>query len=237
MTDRRLRVLTWNLHGAGRPDLGAVAALVRAVEPDVVGLQEVRRGQAERLAEGLGVTAAWSLKHLRYGPLVPLHAEGMALLTPGRSPVATTVLTPDARRWTSRRRIAQHVDLAAVGVRVVNTHLDAHDARRRAPQADRLARIVASRPPGPCVLLGDLNARVDEPEVFGPLNRAGLRDAWDDEAGGHPSAFTSPAAVPAQRIDHVLVTADVAVDDVRVPRGDWARWSDHLPVVADLTLG
>jgi endonuclease/exonuclease/phosphatase family metal-dependent hydrolase len=235
--DRRLRVLTWNLHGAARPDLSAVAALLRSVEADVVALQEVRRPQAARLAASLGVAGwGWTLKHLRYGPWVRLHAEGLAMLLPEAVDIEDRLLSDGVRTWTARRRIAQRAELTGAGVRVVNAHLDAHDAGRRAPQAQRLAEWARTPAGMGCVVLGDLNARVDEPGVFGPLGAAGLRDAWDEAVGAAVASFTSPAAAPGQRIDHVLVGAGVDVERVVVPPGEWARWSDHLPVLADLRI-
>jgi endonuclease/exonuclease/phosphatase family metal-dependent hydrolase len=232
-----VRALTWNLHGAGRPDLSAVAALLRETGADVVALQEVRRAQADRLARELGVvSASWTLKHQRYGPFWRRHDEGLALLLPEKVSASSLVLTPDVSTWTSRRRVAQVADLPGLGLRVINTHLDAHDAERRAPQARTLGALVRDAAPRPCVVLGDLNARVDENGVFDPLLAVGLRDAWDVEAGAASTSFTSPASAPGQRIDHVLVSASVDVHDVRVPTGDWARWSDHLPVLAELEL-
>ena len=234
---RSVRALTWNLHGAARPDIGAVAALLREVRVDVVALQEVRRHQAYDLALELGsVSTAWTLKHLRYGPFWRRHAEGLALLLPEQVSVASLVLTPDESTWTARRRVAQVADLPELGLRVVNTHLDAHDAHRRAPQARTLSALVLAASPRPCVVLGDLNARVDEAGVFDPLAAVGLRDAWDVEAGAATASFTSPASAPGQRIDHVLVTPTVQVDHVSVPPGEWARWSDHLPVLAELVV-
>ena len=49
------RVLTWNILGAKHPPLDRVVAHIRHCEPDVVALQEVRRGQARRLARILGI--------------------------------------------------------------------------------------------------------------------------------------------------------------------------------------
>src|SRR3546814_16117462 len=57
------RILTWNLQGRERPDLGLVREVIAAATPDVVALQEVQRGQARALARPLGWSVAWRFKH------------------------------------------------------------------------------------------------------------------------------------------------------------------------------
>ena len=77
----RLRVITWNVHGSARPRIDAVAELLRAHEPDVVALQEVRSGQARRISALLGWRRpAWAFKHNGYWPLW-WRGEGLAVLS------------------------------------------------------------------------------------------------------------------------------------------------------------
>ncbi|MGZ4763108.1 MAG: endonuclease/exonuclease/phosphatase family protein, partial [Ilumatobacteraceae bacterium] len=47
------RVLTWNIHGAGRPNLDVISEIIAGYAPDVVALQEVQHRQARRLAHHL----------------------------------------------------------------------------------------------------------------------------------------------------------------------------------------
>ncbi|HEX6787029.1 MAG TPA: endonuclease/exonuclease/phosphatase family protein, partial [Acidimicrobiales bacterium] len=64
-----LRIMSWNLRGAAKPRLDAVVEIVQAHGPDLVALQEVRRGQARRIAGLLGWRRpAWALKHNPYWP-------------------------------------------------------------------------------------------------------------------------------------------------------------------------
>lgn len=80
------------------------------------------------------------------------------------------------------------------------------------------------------ILLGDFNARPDAAELA-PLWST-LTDAW---AVANPGVdgFTYPAALPNRRIDYVTATPGVSVRAVEVPP---RLASDHLPVVAELTL-
>lgn len=242
-----LRVMTWNLQGSRRPDLDEVAGRILASRADVVGFQEVRRGQASKIAARLRWHHHWALKHLSHGPLI-WFAEGMAVLSP--HPLIKhrrVLLNPGTSAWTYRRRIAQQVVLEAPhGPMVVfNVHLASHQApSERARQSATVATLVRDHgdadPTAVPLVIGDLNA-ADEPDTLAPLEAAGLRDAWaisDDCPVRSAFGFTNPSASPTQRLDYVLVPDSLSVDCVDVPNGgaDWAGLSDHLPVVARLRL-
>jgi endonuclease/exonuclease/phosphatase (EEP) superfamily protein YafD len=80
------------------------------------------------------------------------------------------------------------------------------------------------------VLLGDLN---DVPawSGFAPLF-AHFDDTWAEAGDGTPG-YTQANPSPNRRIDYVLVSPDVAVDEART----LARLeSDHRPAVAELRL-
>lgn len=242
-----LRVMTWNLRGAGRPDLDEVAGRILASRPDVVGLQEIRRGQASKVASRLRWHHHWALKHLSYGPLV-WFAEGMAILSPHPLPShRRLVLNPGTSAWTYRRRIVQRILMDAPhGPMVVfNAHLASHDAltdrqRQSGAVADLVRQQADSDPTAIPIVLGDLNAP-DEPGTLAPLEAVGLRDAWtvsEDLPVRSATGFTNPSLAPHQRLDYVMVSEALSVDGVDVPAGgaEWDRLSDHLPVVARLRI-
>jgi endonuclease/exonuclease/phosphatase family metal-dependent hydrolase len=240
-----LRVMTWNLRGAGRPDLDEVAGRILAAHPDVIGIQEVRSGQAAKLASRLRWHHHWALKHLSYGPLTWL-AEGMAVLSPYPLPLHTrTVLNPHVRPWSYRRRIMQSTLLEGPygQMYILNAHLASHQAPdERAQQAELVAGEVRRHRDDNVItlVLGDLNA-ADEPTTLAPLEAAGLTDAWrisEDATTRSSSGFTNPASRPQQRLDYVLVPETMSVDGVDVPAGgdEWNRLSDHLPVIARLRV-
>ena len=79
------------------------------------------------------------------------------------------------------------------------------------------------------VLLGDLNATPDTPEIAGLTDR--LVDAW--VTAGVGDGFTFDAATPHARIDYVMSSGDVVARTAAVVTTDAA---DHLPVVVDLAL-
>jgi endonuclease/exonuclease/phosphatase family metal-dependent hydrolase len=222
-----ITIVTWNLHGSARPDVGKIGELIGGFGADVVALQEVQRRQARTLAGTLGwVTAEWSFKHWPF----PTPAEGLAVLSPHRLLNARTVtLSKCVPPWSYRCRIAQLCALEVGGrtLRLANCHLANDDADARFAQAQRL---VAHFEPGSFVA-GDLNARPGG-RVLRLLGEAGLRDAM---AEAHPDAS-------ADRIDYVLVPEGWRVMDAWTPSeadsdlAMYRRLSDHLPVRAEFEL-
>lgn len=221
-----LRVMSYNLQRL-TADPRAAVAVVRAADPDVLGVQEPPR-------------TAWGRARLRRFA----RAAGLQVVLAGRGARTTALLaaprlgpaddvevlrlrwrgTRLVRRWWARRGV---VVASFAGLRVVVVHL-ALDPAERLRHADEILDHLAGRP-GPTVLLGDLNEPPSGPvwARFAPA----LSDA--DPTGD----LTFPAHRPQHRIDAVLVSPDVTVRSFRVPTGEAERrGSDHLPVVADVEL-
>jgi endonuclease/exonuclease/phosphatase family metal-dependent hydrolase len=224
------RVLTWNLHGASRPNLDVIAKVIDGYAPDIVALQEVRHAQTRGLARRLQWRAAWTRKHHPYSPLVWWRTEGLALLTPHAiAEMSSASISTGVSTWTFRHRVAMAVTVArgTDHLRVGNTHLATHGPDERIAQARRTVEIVGDR--RPVVVAGDLNA-VDEVEVIREFATLGLVDP-----GGEPS---SPSISPTTRLDYVLVPEDASVTARLTPEGgeQWRELSDHLPVLVELIV-
>jgi endonuclease/exonuclease/phosphatase family metal-dependent hydrolase len=235
-------ISTWNIHGSARPDLDAVVQRIRAMDADVVALQEVQRRQATAIARALGwPTAHWSFKHF---PIVK-PPEGHAVLSPHPLTWArTVVLSRWVPPWSHRRRIAQlvRVRLAERDLSLANAHLASTSADDRLAQTRRL---LAALPPG-TVVAGDLNARPGS-DVHRLFATAGLEDAWGTlhPDANEPDGAThwrprDPDDAPTRRIDYILVPAQDQILAATVPTAadsDMAAYrhlSDHLPVTARL---
>ncbi|WP_254434164.1 endonuclease/exonuclease/phosphatase family protein [Halobacillus sp. Marseille-Q1614] len=110
-----------------------------------------------------------------------------------------------------------------------STHLDYRgDPTVRTMQVADMIEIFNEQE-GEKVLMGDMNATPNALELA-PLFES-FNDAWSevrDDAG-----YTYSALSPSKRIDYVFVSESVKVKNAEVV-GSLA--SDHLPVVADLTL-
>jgi len=228
------RVMTWNILGAKDPDLGELAAVIREHEPDVLGVQEVRRGQARRLARRLGWRVVWTRKHYPYTPLLWWRAEGLAILSPwALSGRLRTTISPGVSTWIFKHRVllAATITRRDASLRVFNTHLASHDATERVEQAKRVANRLRADPARLKIVTGDLNTTEDsDVEVLREFRAVGLADP-----GGND---TEPANAPHQRLDYVLVPFDAHVTLTHTPDGSdiWRDLSDHLPVLVEFDL-
>ena len=236
-----LRIMSWNLRGTAKPRLDAVVEVVQAHEPDVLAVQEIRRGQARRIAGLLGWRRpAWALKHNPYWPVWWL-AEGLALLSHHRLAVhPPVVLTPELNRRTFQRRILLPAEVLLEEdqrLLVIDAHLSSGaDDGLRVREAHHVLSILPDSLP--TVLVGDLNATPRAASIR-VLVDGGLADAWPAAASTGEPGFTFPANAPRRRIDYVMVSAGVGVAEVSVPDDLGAAMSglsDHRPLLAQLEL-
>jgi endonuclease/exonuclease/phosphatase family metal-dependent hydrolase len=241
-----LRVATFNIHhGVGMDgllDLERVAAVIDAVDADVVGLQEVDRHLGKRSA--FVDQAVWLADRLEldfvYGanidaeprtPGAPRRQYGTAILS--RHPIREwrNTLLPRPEGGEQRGLLEAVIDLDGVRVRAFNTQLQNRSQLERLAQVAAIRTIVAqpTDPTDPVVLVGDLNAMPGSPEIAAMTED--LADAW--ASAGDGDGYTYDAETPHGRIDYVLTSPDVVARAAAVIPSDA---SDHLPVVADLIL-
>ena len=106
---------------------------------------------------------------------------------------------------------------------LVIVHL-ALGARARIRQFEALVDLIRGYPR--VVLMGDLNCRSESKEMQWLLRRTDLSEPA-------PGLYTFPSWRPRRNIDHILVSAPIRVDSVRVLNH---TISDHLPIAMDITL-
>jgi endonuclease/exonuclease/phosphatase family metal-dependent hydrolase len=245
--DRPLRVMTFNIHHAvgtdNALDLRRVAQVIRDSQLDVVGLQEVDRhygarsnfvDQASWLARELNMHVVYGA-NLDLDPLAPGQPRrqyGTAILS--NSPILDWDNThlPRFGNHEQRGLLRARINVRGVPVQVYNTHLQHNDAAERLAQAQAITQLIGA-PEESVVLLGDLNATPNAPEIRTLVDT--LVDAW--EAAGVGEGNTYPIVDPNRRIDYVMQSDDVVVRTVAVVTAPLAATaSDHLPVVAELAL-
>jgi endonuclease/exonuclease/phosphatase family metal-dependent hydrolase len=247
-----LRVATYNIHkgvrGVGprkRLEIHNLGLGIEALDADLVFLQEVRlfhhresrrfdrtsfgwpeQGQADYLAPE-GYEAAYRTN------AVTRHGEhGNALLS--RWPLGD-IGHHDVSDHRFEQRGLLHVPVSWNGVPVhaVVVHFGlVHASRVR--QVQRLAAYIDSTVPPDAMLVvaGDFNDWGEK--LDGPMADLGLARALAPQ-GGRPQQATFPSLAPVFALDRFYLRG-LACTSTMVPRGlSWARMSDHLPLVAELT--
>lgn len=227
-----LRVVTYNVKHGEKSSLEAVAAVIAAERPDLVGLQEVdlmthRSGQvdqAARLGELTGMEHAFVPSLLSYDG----GQYGLALLS--RYPIlsAERIALPSAAEQRIVALLEVELDAEHV-LPVAVTHFGTTGAGERQEQAAAALAALGGR--RSAILVGDLNATSSEASVA--ALRQSLSDAWS--RGGSGSGNTVDARFPTRRIDYIMLGADWTPRlTARVPGA--SSQSDHRPVVATLIL-
>jgi len=206
-----------------------------ALDPDVIGLQEVRRlpGQARRIARQASAgSARWTVR-AEYKSGIKGLSEGIAVLS--RLPV----IDHDRLALGSQSRVAQRVTVGLPDGRVLdvyNVHLANRDSETRLAQARRLLAWIDERPDRPLVLVGDFNSRPDSAPWRMLTGR--LRSAYSVVHGSEPRR-TLPAG-PV--LDYIFVNDLVRVHEASItfdrPSADDPGLlpSDHFGLVASLSL-
>jgi endonuclease/exonuclease/phosphatase family metal-dependent hydrolase len=235
---RTLRIATYNIHrcrgldGRTRPD--RIAAVLRAIDADIVALQEVvgagPRGTShiEQLGAALGM--GWVMAPVRQ---LRGHLFGNAVLS--RLPIRHHV-AHDLSWKTCEPRGAQRVDVSVDGaaLHIYNVHLGTAILERR-HQATRLASLVSDRHvTGPKLVLGDFNEWMKG--LATALLSSRLRSV--DLRTFVRRRRTYPGLFPILHLDHIYYAGRVEVVHIELPRTRLALVaSDHLPLVADVRLG
>lgn len=240
--NRDVRVMSYNIHhgqGAdGKLDLDRIAGVIHSEKAEVIGLQEVDRfwrrsdfvDQVDYLAEDLDMHAAYgaNLDLSPDDPSQPRRQYGTAILS--KYPIIESKNTLLPKLGTSEQRglLEALIKVKGAPIRFYDTHLQHNNSAERALQVRAIMEHTGDVEE-PQVLVGDLNALPDAPELAPLYER--YNDAWP--LGGEGPGYTISAENPNRRIDYVFVTPDVAVRGASVPR---TLASDHLPVVADLSV-
>ncbi len=262
-----VRVVTLNLWGEQPPlerRLTLVIDGLRALDPDVVALQEVRQiadkvpNTAQTIAGALGLNCYFEVATPWGGG-----EEGLAILS--RFAITERLMRELPHATAEERRIVLGATLEtpAGAMSVFTTHLTYRlsDGQKREDQLVAAEALVqATRSELPKVLMGDLNATPDSDEIRwikGLRSVGGKRvfyqDAWSAVHDDQPGITWSRANTHAhklawltldRRIDYVLVSAARRdgrgfVRDCRVvldAASEGCFPSDHFAVMADIQV-
>ena len=219
-------VASYNIHKAEgldrRVDLARIARVLRELDADLIGIQEIFRPQAVALAAELGMDMAMGitrlLRSVPYGNAIftrfAVHgSHAFDLTRPPREP---------------RGGVRLDTMVGERPLHIFNVHFGLK-IRERAEQVEALVReqVLRGDLPGSRVVIGDLN------EWFpGAVGRTLRR-----ELHGPRIRRTHPAPLPIFPLDRIYWDRGLHADSFRVHRSQLARVaSDHLPVVARIKL-
>ena len=261
-TCKPLRVMTYNIRldlesdgvnrWANRRD--QFIGQIRVMQPAILGLQEVVRGQKADLEkalpgyEFLGVARDDGRSKGEFSNLAVrrdtfrVRSSGTFWLspTPGVPSKGWDAAYPRIATWAKLERRNDGRRFLAL-----NTHFDHVGQTARLQSASQIVRwLSAQRAGGETVILtGDLNTEPGTPPIQELTSSAlGLRDTYKASQTPHvgpDGTFNAFVLVPSEsrRIDYILASPSIAVENYAVLawHGEGGRpASDHFPVIADL---
>lgn len=230
---RRLRIVTWNVHGCvgrdGRYDPERVARHIEALRPDIAALQEVdSRRHREPGEDPFDLLARRVGDHGRHAPAITTALGRYGQLLASRWPLTDSTIhdvSVDGRE--PRKIIEAKVNPGGAPIRILATHLGLKNRERRI-QLSWLRDIVLAGDPGlTTVVMGDFNDW---------RRRGAVHRSLSDILHGSSSHATFPSVLPIVPLDRIFWhPAPTMIRSWRV--GDCRHASDHVPVAADLRIG
>lgn len=227
-----LRIMTYNIHHGIDADLSmnldAIAAVIAEQNPDVVVLNEVNRA---RLTNGFVdtlplISRRMKMRHV-FGANHPDGQYGNAILS--RFPILEWDNVHYQAKTTEVRGLLRAViRTAGDPITFYGTHLDHIKGPLNVRNQQVMEALEEWAGNARSILLGDLNAEPDAPELQ-PIYQAGLVDALAVVGAGN--VFTAWEKTPSRRIDFIFQTPDLPVKRAWVVE---SRASDHLPVLSEL---
>ncbi|MGN1346907.1 MAG: endonuclease/exonuclease/phosphatase family protein [Eubacteriales bacterium] len=246
----KLRIMTYNIqhghvHLENHIDLTKVCDVIRAYDPDLVGLNEVRgRGVSRDYTAQAEAMAAYLGYHSYFGRSICLGGAdpyGNAVLSKHPIVEASVIRIPDPAAdggsVEPRSLCRCVVEIPEEGrasaydgphrkVAVYASHFGLSAAEQE--HAVSTALTVLRDEPLPFLLMGDFNMTPDNP-LLAPLDRK-LKSADAFLAG--KKSFPSDA--PSQKIDYIYTSPSITILTADIPQ---VIASDHCPVWADIEVG
>ncbi|AKJ42926.1 Uncharacterized protein conserved in bacteria [Pragia fontium] len=238
-----LKVATFNIAAGKVSDMTAIAKAIKAMNVDIVALQEVdkltaRSGKVDQLAELMKLTGMYGV----FGRAIDFDGGQYGLAYLSKYPIKDQVIypLPSGQREQRIAFVAKvEVPNFAAPITVVNAHLDTkEDPTMRLEQVRELNdRTIEIR--GIKLLFGDMND-VPRSVTWQELDRY-----WNDIQPENRDGRSWPAENAEIKVDYIF-TGNAQrwhLDSLTIPNanGEWAgvNWplvSDHLPIVAELRM-
>jgi len=231
-----LRVLSYNVHhceGVDRKlDVERIAEVIRAVQPDIVALQEVDQNvQRSQSVDQPALLAELTQMQVVFGANIPLQGGhyGNAILS--RFPIAShhNHMLPNIENSEQRGVIEAVIDAPAPLGRLVflATHLDYRvDQRERLASAKMINDLIAKHGDSAAILAGDMNA-TPESETMRLFSTV-----W--QTTNDSPKHTIPVNQPTKQIDFILFAPRAKWLAIETRVIDEAVASDHRAIFSVL---
>ncbi len=233
----KLRLMSYNIqhgndHKSGTGiNLKQIAEVIRRLDPDIVGLNEVRgRGtradytaQAEELGSILGYHA-WFARSIYVGGTEPY---GNAILS--KRPIVSASITripdpiPRDGRVESRTVLRSEIELPGGRFAAYVSHFGLSQAELE--HAASTALTLTQNEPLPFALMGDFNMTPDNPLLAPLFDKLNSTSPYTD------GQLSFPSDNPKNKIDYIFTSKNVRVLDSDIPE---LVASDHRPIIADV---
>ncbi|MBS4192627.1 endonuclease/exonuclease/phosphatase family protein [Bacillus sp. FJAT-49705] len=232
--------MSYNIHHAVGEDnvldLERIASVIENSGAEIIGLQEVDNHWSERsdfenqakwLADRLDMhyTYAANLDQDPLNPGEPRRQYGTAVLS--KYPIIKEKNYPLTKIGHTEQRglLETVINVKGHHLNFYNTHLALTTAEREVQIKEMIE--IAGETNGPKVIMGDLNAKPDSNEMQPLFSQ--YKDAFADQN----DAYTIPASKPTSRIDYIFTSNEIQTANAEVIS---TLASDHLPIIAELTL-
>jgi endonuclease/exonuclease/phosphatase family metal-dependent hydrolase len=232
-----IRVMTYNIRQLEYADVDDIEDDVEFRGVDIVGVQEIYRRQAKRLARRLGFDRFFAFTHKKDGVRVGHALFSRFHILERRQWKLPRGIRDDTGEISQVRKLAKiEVRVGGRRIRVYNTHLEHSTKYIREAQASAIkARIDGRRKP--TILLCDCNATPGSQTI--DLIRDEFRDAWRMKGeGSGPTCCWSPGDPDLERrIDYGFLRRRprIPLNLVRTSTAALGN-SDHLAVYADVVI-
>lgn len=238
-----LRVMTYNIHYgtgvSGKLDLEKIATTIRAVDADIIALQEVDSnfGKRSEYQDQPVLLAGYLDMHYVYGEslrvrhLMPSRGSGYyGNMILSRYPIVDSQILRLPTPWSTEPRTALKAVIATPQGQMVvwSTHLGLSHKGRLAQVNTLIASIDEEEYPN--IVLGDFNALPNSPEIRVMATR--LQDVGKLDRIGTGTFYVGPSD-PMPRIDYIWLDQCLRAASYEVVQ---SQASDHLAVVADIVI-
>lgn len=238
-TTGEINIMTYNIHHANPPskpnfiDLDAIAAVITREKPDIVMLQEVDVNTGRSKINEASLLAEKTKMNFYFAKAIDHDGGdyGVAILSKFPLSGGTTHKLPTLAGTNGEPRVMATANTTVNGkkITIACTHLDAQRSDTNRVLQINAVMDILRKEQNPVILAGDLNATPGS-AVINTLDKFFKRSCLQN------CAFTIPQDNPRSEIDFITIrpAAAFTIQSHRVIDEKYA--SDHLPVIATLSI-